>query len=117
ARLGLATQEEEAVPVVDAGKVNQRRLAAIGLIEAPHEARQRDVGLALLHHPDRSRAELRCHHADLEPFGGEVAAVDGDRARRVEDRAERLGDSDRPAAPTSREYNAALRHRGPAGPG
>ena len=89
----LAAQEEEPVAIVDRGEVHERRLASVGLIEAPHETRERHVRLAARHHADRSGAELRGRHVDFEPLGGEMAPVDGDRERSIEDRAERLGDS------------------------
>ena len=74
--------------------MNGRRIAPVGELEAAHDTGQGDVGGTALERGNGSGGERGCLRIDVEAFDGEVAAMDGDRERCVEDRMERHDDSD-----------------------
>src|SRR5207302_3959135 len=71
------------------------RLAAIGEIEATHDAAEADVGRAVEQRARRGHAAAGRPYLDVQPLGGEVTAVERHELRRIEDRAERLIDGQR----------------------
>ena len=89
----LATQQEEPVAVVHGGEVHEPRAAALEQVEAPHETGQGEIGRAVAERVHRAQRLRRRRQRDLEAFGREVAAVDRDQVRRIEDRAEGLEDA------------------------
>src|SRR5207302_8682442 len=89
----LATRQEEPVAVVHGGDVPEPRAAALEQVEAPHETGQGEIGRAVAQRVHRAERLRRRRQRDLEAFGREVAAVDRDEARCIEDRAEGLEDA------------------------
>jgi hypothetical protein len=73
-----ATQEEEPVPVVHRGEVDEPCSAAVAEIEASHDSGQGDVRVPVQERVDCAPTE-RPRRLDLEPLGPEMSPVYGDR--------------------------------------
>src|SRR6059036_1957123 len=88
----LPAQEKEPVAIVHRGEVDEARALTLEELEAPHEAPEGEVCVAVQQRVHRA-ASLSCRRErDLEAFRREMAAVNRDELGRVEERAEGLDD-------------------------